>query len=111
MMPRHLSVILTGALLLGTAGVVAPLASAHVPVTLAQAEDEGISAGEMITVEDGDPDFVEDAEYEVMEDTEGVLFVEGEDGSTWEIISVSEDGDDIELEYDGRIVSGDDVDS
>lgn len=107
-----LTVILTGVLLLGTAGIAEALPSArtNAPVTIAQAE-EGIDAGDMVVVENGDPDFVDEAEYEVMADEAGDLFVEDEDGDTWNLVSASEDGDDVELEYDGRIVTGDDVDS
>jgi hypothetical protein len=117
MMAKKLTVILAGILMLATAGVakastpISTTSATNAAIILAQAGDEGIDAGDMVTIENGDPDFEDGFAYEVMADQTGDLFVEDDDGDTWNLVSASEDGDSIELEYDGRIVSGDDVDS
>ena len=83
------------------------------PAVMLIAEDDsaGVDVGDSLTVANGDEFFTDGEQYEVQADQNDDLFVEDDQGDTWNIVSASEDGNQIELEYDGRTVSGDDVDS
>jgi hypothetical protein len=116
---EKLALVLASALLLGTTGaakaltLTAPAATSNNAMLVADDESDsaGLNAGDSLTVTDGGEYFTDDEQYEVQVDQNSDLFVEDDQGDTWNIVSASDNGDQIELEYDGRTVSGDDVDS
>ncbi|MCU0566358.1 MAG: hypothetical protein MUF49_07155 [Oculatellaceae cyanobacterium Prado106] len=75
---------------------------------VAAAGGDDLEPGDMIIIEADDEDFTAGEEYEVMEDQDDELFVEDDNGDTWNITEF--DGENVTLEHDGRVVMADDVD-
>jgi hypothetical protein len=115
---EKLTLVLASALLLGTTGAAkavtftAPVSASNSVMLIADdSQSAGLSAGDTLTVKNGGEYFTTDEQYEVQADENDGLFVEDDQGDTWSIVSVSEDGNQIQLQYDGQTLSGDDVDS
>jgi hypothetical protein len=118
-MLKQLMIVLASTVMLGAGAAHATTTPQTAPVNdatvlLAQemgdAAESPINEGDTITIAAGTNGFTDGKAYEVQVDQEGDLFVEDDDAETWNIVSVSDDGDEIQLEYDGRVIAGDDVD-
>ncbi len=115
----NLTLVLASALMLSTTGAAKATTLTAVPassndamlVAEGDSDSAGLDAGDSLTVVNGEEFFTDGEQYEVQADQNDELFVEDDQGDTWNIVSASDDGNQIELEYDGRTVSGDDVDS